>query len=232
MIMMFRNVVFYLGVIPATVFFTLLTTCVFFAPFKVRYFTATTWSRFVIFWAKVTCGISYRIEGRENLPKESAIIVSNHQSTWETLFMQVLLPVQSWVLKRELLFIPFFGWGLYLIEPIAIRRNKLNSVSELIRQGTHRLQQGRFVVIFPEGTRVAAKHLGRFSRTAAALAESSHFPIVPIAHNAGHFWPRGFFIRRPGVITVRIGPAISPEGKSVTELNDVTRQWIQTHLPV
>lgn len=229
--MKFRNFIFYLGHISVMIVCALLTVLFFFAPFRMRYFIATSWSRFVIFWAKLICGLSYKVEGRENLPKNGAIIISNHQSTWETLFMQVLLPVQSWVLKRELLFIPFFGWGLYLIEPIAIRRNKLNSISELIEQGTKRLKQGRFVVIFPEGTRVAANHLGKFSRSAAALAEASQFPVVPLAHNAGKFWPRGFFIKRPGTVIVRIGPIIDPKGKTATEINDLARNWIATNLP-
>jgi len=226
-----RNFVFYLGSITVMILCVMLTLVFCFAPFKVRYYITTFWSRFVIFWAKLTCGLSYKVEGHENLPKKSAIVISNHQSTWETLFMQVLLPVQTWVLKRELLFIPFFGWGLYLIQPIAIRRNKLNSVSKLIHEGTLRLKQGRFVVIFPEGTRVAANHLGRFSRSAAALAEASQFPVVPIAHNAGKFWPRGFFIKRPGTVIVRIGPMIDPKGKTATEINDLARNWIAAHLP-
>lgn len=229
--MIIRNILFYLGVIPATVFFTLLTTMVFFAPFKVRYFIATRWSHFVIFWAKITCGLNFRVEGRENLPKQGAIVVCNHQSTWETLFMQVLLPTQSWVLKKELLFIPFFGWGLYLIEPVAIQRGKLNSLSQLLQQGGERLKKGRFVVIFPEGTRVAANRLGKFSRSAAALAEATQAPIVPIAHNAGVFWPRGLFIQKSGTIVVRIGPAISPKGKNATETNELARGWIEANLP-
>lgn len=229
--MILRNIIFYLGVIPVTIVISLVTTLIFFAPFKVRYFVATRWSHFVVFWAKFICGVSYQIEGLENLPKRNAIIVSNHQSTWETLFMQVFLPVQTWVLKRELLFIPFFGWGLYLIEPIAIRRGRLNSISQLIEQGAQKLKQGRFVVIFPEGTRVAANRLGKFSRSAAALADATQTMIVPIAHNAGKIWPRGFFIKQPGTITVKIGPAISPQGKTTTEINDLARSWVETNLP-
>lgn len=230
--MMIRNFLFYLGVIPATIIFTLLTTLIFFTPFKVRYFMATRWSHFLIFWAKVTCGLSYRVEGVENLPKHGgAIIVANHQSTWETIFMQVLLPYQSWVLKRELLFIPFFGWGLYLIEPIAIRRKQFNSLPELIEQGSKRLKQGRFVVIFPEGTRVAANTLGKFSRSAAALAEATGALVVPVAHNAGQFWPRGIFIQQPGTVEVRIGPVIDPKGKSTTEVTQLARKWVDEHLP-
>lgn len=230
--MILRNIIFYLGNITVMILAALCTVSLFFMPFSIRYRVATSWSRFVIFWAKWAGGLSYTVHGKENIPQNGAIIISNHQSTWETLFMQVLLPVQSWVLKRELLFIPFFGWGLYLIEPIAIRRNQLNSITQLIEQGTKRLKQGRFVVIFPEGTRVAPGHLGRFSRSAAALSEASQFPVVPLAHNAGEFWPRGLWIKKTGNITVNIGPVIDPKGKTVTEINEAARNWIKENLPI
>ena len=229
--MMIRNVLFYLAVIPATFFFTLAGSLLFWAPFKVRYRVITAWSHYFIFCAKILGGLRYRVEGLENLPSTHAIVLSNHQSMWETIFMQVLLPPQTWVLKKELFYIPLFGWGLALLEPIAIHRKQFNSAKELMTQGIERLKKGRWVVIFPEGTRVAPNTVGRFSRSAAALAEASQVPVVPIVHNAGAFWPRGFAIKRSGTIVVKIGPMIDSKGKTAIEINDLARDWIAAHLP-
>jgi 1-acyl-sn-glycerol-3-phosphate acyltransferase len=230
--MIIRNILFYLGIGPVTLFFTALGSLFFFMPYKVRYHIITSWSHFFIFWAKITCGLKYHVEGRKNIPKHNAIVFSNHQSMWETIFMQVLLPYQAWVLKKELLYIPVFGWGLALIEPIAINRKSFNSVRELIRQGKKCLEAGRWVIIFPEGTRVAPGKDHRYSRSGAALAEASHFPVVPIAHNAGHFWPRGFFIKKPGTIKVVIGPEIHTQGKTATEINVEAENWIKKTVAV
>lgn len=149
---------------------------------------------------------------------------------WETIFMQVLLPEQSWVLKKELLHIPVFGWGLALLNPIAINRKNIHSVKELIQQGTKRLKNGRWIIIFPEGTRVAPKVHHRYSRSGAALARASGYAVVPIAHNAGLFWPRGFFIKKPGTIQIVIGPVIPSVGKTTTEINLLAEQWIRQTL--
>lgn len=225
--MLFRNLLFYTGVIPGVILFSFLSWLFFFLPYRGRYWLITRWSYFYIFWAKVCCGLDYRVEGLENLPKESAVVLSNHQSSWETIFFQVLLPPQSWVLKKELLRIPGFGWSLNLLKPIAIQRDQLNSIKAVLKQGKERLNEGIWVVIFPEGTRSQPGGLRRFSRTGAALAKESNKPIVPIAHNAGDFWPRGFFIKRSGVIRVIIGPAIHPMNKTITEMNDLAESWIR-----
>lgn len=225
--MLIRNILFYLGLIPATLLFTILGTAMFFFPFKIRYYLITRWSHFFIFWAKTTCGLQYSVEGLDNLPKTPAIVFSNHQSMWETIFMQVLLPPQTWVLKKELFYIPIFGWGLALLEPIAINRKDFNSVKELIRQGKQRLEKNRWVIIFPEGTRVAPTIKHRYSRSGAALAEATGFPVVPIAHNAGLFWPRGFFIKKSGTIRLIIGPIIDPKGKTATDINALAEEWIR-----
>jgi len=191
-----------------------------------RYWIITRWSHFFIFWAKLTCGLHYEVTGLENLPKQNAIVFSNHQSMWETIFMQVLLPPQTWVLKKELLNIPVFGWGLALLDPIAINRKRFASVKELIHQGKQKLQKGRWVILFPEGTRVKPGEQKRYTRSGFALAEASGYPIVPIAHNAGLFWPKGFFIQKPGVIKVIIGPSINPKGKSIEDIALLTESWI------
>jgi 1-acyl-sn-glycerol-3-phosphate acyltransferase len=226
--MVFRNLLFYLGLIPLTFVCTLLGWLCFFMPFKVRYWIITRWSHFFIFWAKLTCGLNYRVEGLEHLPKQTAIVFSNHQSAWETIFFQTLLPTQTWILKKELLYIPVFGWGLKLIEPIAIKRKGGDAKTKLLREGLAKLKQNRWVIVFPEGTRVAVGEDKRFAKGGAALAEASGYPIVPIRHNAGTFWPKGFFIKRPGVIQVKIGPTIYPQGKSIHELNVEAERWIKS----
>jgi len=226
----FRNFLFYLGLVPATLLFAILGTLFFFLPFKARYYLITRWSHFFIFWAKITCGLRYKVTGKENIPTKNVIIFANHQSMWETIFMQVLFPTQSWVLKKELLKIPVFGWGLALLDPIAIDRKQFNSVKALIQQGFERLQKGRWVVIFPEGTRVAPNMNRPYSRSGAALAEATGYPILPVAHNAGLYWPRGFFIKKPGTIQVVIGPIIESKEKTATVLNKEAEHWIRETL--
>lgn len=225
--MIFRNFLFYLGLVPATLLFAILGFLFFFLPFNARYYLITRWSHFFIFWAKITCGLRYQVKGQEHIPQKNAIIFANHQSMWETIFMQVLFPPQCWVLKKELLKIPVFGWGLALLEPIAIDRKQFNSVKALIQQGKERLQKGRWVIIFPEGTRVAPHAIRAYSRSGAALAEATDYPILPIAHNAGHYWPRGFFIKKPGTIQVVVGPVIKTQNKTITLLNQEAELWIR-----
>lgn len=219
-----RLLLFYVGVIPATILIsTFGWLC---APFPAlwRYYIITSWSRFFIWWAKITCGLQYKVIGRENIPAQPCVILCNHQSTWETIFMQVLLPPQTWVLKRELLFIPFFGWGLALIKPIAIDRKSRSAVTDTLEKGQQRLQEGRYVVFYPEGTRVPVGGEHKYSRTGAALAIAAHVPVLPIAHNAGNFWPRGPWIKMPGTITVAIGKAISDSDAS--GITAQAQQWI------
>lgn len=226
-----RQVVFYVGVVPATVLFGFLSPLLFIFPDKGRYWFITRWSHFFIRWATWVLGLRYKIHGRIPHPKTPFVVLSNHQSAWETVFMQTVLPMQSWLLKKELLYIPFFGWGLALLKPIAIKREKKGSYHQLIKQGTERLQEGRWVVIFPEGTRVAPHHYHRFARGGASLALEAQAPILPIAHNAGLFWPRGWFARAPGVIQVSVGPVITPKrGESATDLMARVEHWIRDEM--
>lgn len=221
-----RLVVFYIGVIPATI---IIATCGWLcAPFPAIwcYRIITSWSHFFIWWAKIICGLKYKVVGKENLPKVPYVVLCNHQSMWETIFMQVLLPPQSWVLKKELLWIPFFGWGLALIRPIAVSRNKLSDIKVILSKGTARLNEGRCVVFYPEGTRIEPGMKRRYSRTGAALALAANVPIVPIAHNAGNFWPRGPWIKKPGTITVNIGEPIWADAQPTASLTALAEKWI------
>lgn len=194
-----------------------------------RYHIVCRWGRFITWLATRLCGIRYHVEGCEHLPhKQSAILFANHQSTWETVAFQQIFPPQVWVLKRELLWVPFFGWGLATLQPIAINRGTgRNAVRQIVEQGRQRLDTGRWVVVFPEGTRVAPGHHKRFGIGGAALAAETGYPVVPVAHNAGVFWPRRGFLKKPGTIHVVIGPMIHTRGKSAEEINREAEHWIR-----
>ena len=200
-------------------------------PYRWRYPFATGWARLNLRWLKLTCGLGYHVEYEGELPKGSAIVFSKHQSTWETLALQEILPAQVWVLKRELLWIPFFGWGLAALEPIAIDRGAgRQAVQQLVTQGIRRLERGRWVVIFPEGTRVPPGKRVRYRIGGAVLAEKSGYPVVPVAHNAGVYWPKHRFLKRPGTIRVVVGKAIDTHGKSATEILQEAENWIESRV--
>jgi 1-acyl-sn-glycerol-3-phosphate acyltransferase len=221
-----RLFIFYLGIIPATIIIATSGWLCAPLPAAWRYKIITSWSRFFIWWAKISCGLQYKVIGKHNLPKAPFVVLCNHQSMWETIFMQVLLPPQSWVLKRELLWIPFFGWGLALIKPIAVSRSKLSDIKVILKKGVQRLNEHLCVVFYPEGTRIAPGAKRRYSRTGAALAIAAKVPVVPIAHNAGNFWPRGPWIKHSGVITVKIGKPIISIDQSTAELTATAEAWI------
>jgi 1-acyl-sn-glycerol-3-phosphate acyltransferase len=175
---------------------------------------------------KISLNITTDVKGSENINSSPSVIISNHQSTWETLAIQTIFPAHTWVLKQELLWLPVFGWSLALLKPIVINRgDKLNAIKKVIKQGSERLSQGISVVVFPEGTRQTYKHLGDYQNGAAAIAKKSGHDIIPVYHNAGKFWPKGSFIKKPGVITVVIGKPISSSFLTSSELTKEVRNW-------
>ncbi len=179
-----------------------------------------------MWWLKITLNIKLKVIGAENIPTQPSVIISNHQSTWETLALQTIFPHQTWVLKQELQWIPIFGWGLMLLKPIIINRGeKLKAIKKVIKQGSSRIKEGIFVVIFPEGTRQPYAQLGKYQNGAAAIAKKANCDIVPVYHNAGKLWPKGRFIKRPGTITVVIGAAINPAEKNASALTQEVRAW-------
>ncbi len=197
-------------------------------PFPQRYRVVSQWARFNLWCLKWLCGLDFKVEGRENLPREPAVAFCKHQSAWETLALQKILPLQCWVLKKELLWIPFFGWGLAVLRPIAIdRKAGKKALQQLVEEGIERLESGCWVVVFPEGTRVPPGVKGDYKPGAAHLAVKSGRPLVPIAHNAGEFWPKRGFLKRPGTITVVIGPPIDPEGKRPAQIHREAAQWVE-----
>ena len=197
--------------------------------FERRYRVAQYWSHFVIWWLRVTCKIDCHVSGLEHIPVETVVIASKHQSTWETIYFQRFLPPLTWVLKKELLMVPFFGWAMATLEPIAIDRKAATAaLKQVIRQGVERLKQGRWVLIFPEGTRAAPGEHGVYGSSSAMLAVNSGCPILPVAHNAGEFWPRRGFIKYPGTIELVFGPLIRSEGHKAKELNKRLEDWIES----
>ncbi len=198
-------------------------------PARARYRFIKQWARFHIWLLRHLCRLDYRVEGRENLPHEPAVILSKHQSAWETLAYQLIFPPFSWVLKRELIWIPLFGWALALMQPIAITRGSgRRAIDQVIKQGTSRLASGVWVLIFPEGTRMPPGRRGRYRIGGAMLACASGHPVVPVAHNGGTYWPRRGFMKNPGVVQVVIGPTIASRGRKPEEVVRIAEQWIES----
>lgn len=176
-------------------------------------------------------GLRYRVLGRENIPDTPSVVLSKHQSAWETVGLQAIFPPLVFVLKRSLLLIPFLGWAFAAVKMISIdRRAGKNALKQVEKQGVERLRAGYWVVVFPEGTRMAPGETGRFKGGGALLAVSAGVPAVPVAHNAGEFWAKNAFVKKPGLITVSIGPAIDPRGKTAEEVNTLAERWISAEM--
>ncbi|HEV7476890.1 MAG TPA: lysophospholipid acyltransferase family protein [Burkholderiales bacterium] len=223
-----RSSLFVLALVLVTPPYALLALATLPLPRMARYRIISGWSRLVIILAKLILRIQWRVEGREHLPQRPAVILAKHQSAWETMAFQLIFPPQVHVLKRELLWIPFFGWGLALMSPIAIdRRRGLAALRAMSKKGAQRLGQGFWVVVFPEGTRVAPGERRAYQPGGAWLAAASGAPVVPVAHNAGLLWPRYAFLKHPGTITVRIGPAIDPANRDPATINRLAEAWIE-----
>jgi 1-acyl-sn-glycerol-3-phosphate acyltransferase len=223
-----RSLLFSLGMWVSTVVIS--TLALFTAPlsFDARFRVISQYARFNVWWLEKTCGVHYEIHGRENIPRENGIVLCKHQSTWETLVLQLIFPAQVWLLKRELLWVPFFGWALALLEPIAIDRGAgRKAIRQLIEDGKKKLADGRWVIIYPEGTRTAPGSHGQYAPGGAILAQHSGYPVVPVAHNAGEFWPRRRFLKQPGTIKVVIGPVIDTRGRKAQEINKQAEEWIE-----
>ena len=196
-----------------------------------RYRITSGWAHLMLFLLRLICGIRYRVIGVEHIPAAPSIILSKHQSAWETLAFQQIFPPQVWVLKKELLRVPFFGWGLALTSPIAIdRSSRKAALKQIVEQGKDRLKQGFWIVIFPEGTRIAPGKKGKYGIGGAWLATHTGVPVVPVAHNAGEFWGRNSFLKLPGTITVSIGEPIDPAGMEPGDLNTRIESWIEAEM--
>jgi 1-acyl-sn-glycerol-3-phosphate acyltransferase len=197
-------------------------------PVEKRYRFARSWAVLNLWLLKHICKLNYTVEGRENIPNEGVVVLCKHQSTWETMSLQVILPPVRWVLKRELMRVPFFGWGLAMLESIAIDRSAGHkAVAQLIEQGRPLLDDGKWVIVFPEGTRIHPGKKKRYKQGGSILAVETGHPVIPIAHNAGEFWPRHSFLKWPGTITLRIGPLIDTSDKTAELVTDMAHDWIE-----
>ena len=200
-------------------------------PPRVRHGIITSWAPLVMWFVWHLLGIRFKVVGRENIPAGPAVILSKHQSAWETMALQVIFPPLCFVLKRELLKVPFFGWGLAQIPGIAIDRAAgKDALAQVVEQGRARLSEGFWVVVFPEGTRVAPGTTRRYKPGGAWLAQKAGVPVVPVAHNAGEFWRRNAFLKRPGEIIVSVGPAIDPVGLDAAEVSARAEAWIEAEM--
>lgn len=223
-----RSLLFLLLKAAFTIPFVVLILPFVFLPPLPRYRLITLWGRVVIWLARVILGIRYRVEGLEHLPGEPCVVLSKHQSAWETIAFQQIFPPLSFVLKKSLLYIPFFGWGLALFSPIAIDRGAgREAMKQVETQGRRRLQSGFWVLVFPEGTRVFPGEKGNYQVGGAWLATKAGVPVLPVAHNAGRCWPKNAFVKRPGEITVVIGPPIPTAGRKATQVLAETESWIE-----
>ncbi len=223
-----RSALFALTLVLITPPYALLALATAPLPRMARYRIISGWSRLVVLLARALLGIDWRVEGREHLPARPSVILSKHQSAWETMAFQLIFPPQVHVLKRELLWIPFFGWGLALMSPIAIDRSRgMAALRAIARRGRERLAQGFWVVVFPEGTRVAPGETRPYQLGGAWLAANCGVPVVPVAHNAGRLWPRNAFVKRAGTVTVRIGAPIRAAGRAPKEVLAEVKAWIE-----
>ena len=225
-----RSITYFLAIVITTaVFGLLIITIGMLLPLSARDRLSQVWGKLNLWLMRVICRLKYRIHGEENLPKQSVIVMSKHQSSWETIALKGLLMAnQSWVLKHELKKIPIFGWALASVPTIAIDRSAgRKAVKQIVEQGTSLLNRGRLIVIFPEGTRTAPGQKKKYGIGGGMLAEKSGFPIVPIAHNAGIFWSRRAMKKYPGTIDMVVGKPIESNGKNAAEITREVEQWIE-----
>lgn len=228
-----RSTLFFLGQVVTAPIFTLIAFLALPLNPVTRNVLISGWARSMIWWLRITCNIRHEVTGLENLPDTPSIILSKHQSAWETLAFQAIFPTQVYVLKRELLWIPIFGWGLAMSSPIAIDRSAgREALKKLVSKGQHRLKQGLWVVIFPEGTRMAPGEKGKYQIGGAWLATHTQTQVVPVAHNAGRCWPKNSFIKKPGVIQLHIGKPIATAGIKADALNQQVEHWIESEMAV
>jgi 1-acyl-sn-glycerol-3-phosphate acyltransferase len=198
---------------------------------QVRFAVARAWGKSMLFAGRWICGLKYIVEGEENIPQQPSVILIKHSTVFETYAQLVFFPIQTWVLKRELKWIPIFGWGLALMKPIAINRGAGHSaVMQVIEQGKMRLAEGIWVTVFPEGTRVAPGKTKKYGVSGAALAREAGVKIVPVAHNAGDLWPRRGIIKKPGLIRFVIGPPIDASTQTPKETNLIVQDWIESKM--
>lgn len=179
--------------------------------YSAKYKLAVLFSKIFIWLSKIICGLNYKVTGLDKLPKVPSVVLANHQSFWDNVIMQIIIPEHSWIIKKELFKIPFFGWGLKLMDPVAVDRKDNLSVKQILKEGQAKLQNGLWLIIFPESTRLRPEQTAKFKPSAIKLAVMTEVPMVLMAHNAGVYWPKGFWIKRSGTIDVKIITVVWPD---------------------
>ena len=227
-----RSLIFLLFQLVVTPLYAAAMLLMAWSPRITTYRMAASWCAVNLWGARTICGIRWRVDGRENVPKGRAlvphIVLSKHSSTWETLSLTQYFPSLAYVAKKELLSIPFFGWGFALASPITIdRKAGVDAMQQIATQGRERFKQGFWIAIYPEGTRIRAGRRAKYKTGGARLAITLDVPIIPVAHNAGYLWPKGIFGKKPGTITMTIGKPISPTGKEPLALMQEVEGWIE-----
>jgi 1-acyl-sn-glycerol-3-phosphate acyltransferase len=230
-VQLLRSVLFTTCLFIGTLLYAVAVIALSWLPHPKLYLVARSWARTHLWLLKSLCGLSHTIEGHENIPPGAHVSMWKHSSAWETIAQAAVFPPQSWVLKRELMWIPLLGWAVHCLKPIAIDRQAgAAAVTQVIEQGTQRLREGTWILIFPEGTRVAVGERRKYGVSGALLASRAGCKIVPVAHNAGYYWPRRGWVKKPGVIRAVIGPPIDAAGRDPRELNEEVRAWIEHQL--
>ncbi len=223
-----RSTLFYLGLTLNTLFFGLLSPLAWALPRRQAYNFMVCWNRCTLVWVRLCCGIRYQVHGLENVPPAGPyVVMANHQSAFETILMAILFPQPAFVLKRSLLHIPFFGWGLAATRPIAVNHKApIRSFKNLVKKAGKKLQKGDVIIIYPEGARLPTGVRAPYQPGSAHIATHNGVPVVPVAHNAGHCWPRRF-LKYPGTVTLTIGAPIDATGMDMKELNQKVQEWIE-----
>ena len=225
-----RSFLFSVMMIINTVLLAFAAGFLMFFPFKQRARYIRPYAQFNIWLLKVLCGVRYEVKGVENIPDGTYIIFSNHQSTWETFAFQLIFPPMSYVIKKELLYVPFFGFALAVFKPISIKRGTGRvALKQLVTTGVKRLKEGIIVIIFPEGTRIPPGKKAEYKRGGGILAEKSGYPVLPVAHNAGYYWPKRGFLKKKGLITVHIGKPVISKGRKGKDITREAEEFIRSH---
>lgn len=228
-----RSILFFILYNLAGIFHSVLCVVIGpFLPFEKRYRFVNLWTRFAMWLLEVLNGVRVQVEGLENMPAGPVVVLCNHQSSWETFYLQILISPQATVLKRELLWLPFFGWGVALLNPIRIDRSQGRAaLKAVLSQGDDRLKRGIPVVIYPEGSRQPPGTLGHFNHGGALLACRSGVPVIAVVHNSGDCWPARSWLRLPGRITLRFSPPITTASGDTKAVSAAARAWIESHYP-
>lgn len=227
-----RTLLFSFLQFSSIIIFSTLGLVLYFFSDKIKYIYITWWISFVMFLLKFVSGVKYQLHGQENIQEgESGLILARHESTWETFAFQQIFPRQAFVLKKELLKIPLFGWGLQMSSPIAIdRRAGRKALKQVLEQGVSKLEENIWVVIFPEGTRMPSNKIGKINSGGALLAQKSKANTYLVTHNAGRCWAAKKWLIKPGVVDVYISPPLDLDNLTTKEINNLTEEWFKSHL--